>query len=183
MCSKWEETGLLYSSGELGELETREYEAHLKMCEECSEELNTYKFEKTSFFTPEILGESPSQAVDKELIRVCSSAKKQFAKVSVFPIFMKKAAVSMLLLVIGFATVGYIKLNSEQARAMQAQLLEREGVSGSTAEQQNSQTPSVALSENDSMLYDSLSRDSNTNFSKTRGNLNTQGVVPVDLKD
>ncbi|MDG5815119.1 hypothetical protein QA601_08520 [Chitinispirillales bacterium ANBcel5] len=185
VCSKWECSGLLYSSGELNEQETKEYEAHLEGCQECRDELATYRKEQKMFYTLDTLGESPSQAVSEEILRVCSSAKKQYTNVGFFPVFMKKAAVSMLLLMIGFATVGYIKLNHDQAQAMRAQLVGDEETKDSNAVTQSAESAtSVVFSENDSgALFDSLNKDTNVNFSRTRGDLNTQGVVPVDLKD
>ncbi|KMQ52873.1 hypothetical protein CHISP_0094 [Chitinispirillum alkaliphilum] len=176
VCSKWEESGFLYSSGELDQQKAREFEAHLKECSECESELKAYINEKNSLFTADVLGENPSEAVSKEIKRVCASGTKQFTGNPLFSLIAKKAAVSMLLLIIGFTTVSYIRLNSEQAQSMKSRLTVKNDTVRTTANAE-------LVSAQDSALFDSLKRDSNANFSNTRGNMEMQGVVPVDLTD
>ncbi|MFW6245016.1 MAG: anti-sigma factor family protein, partial [Fibrobacterota bacterium] len=63
-CSKFEESGLLYCSDELDEHDIRRFEEHLEKCEECRLEVEAYKRESASFYTVDMLGENPSEAVD-----------------------------------------------------------------------------------------------------------------------
>jgi len=176
-CSKWEETGLLYSSNELDELEKKAYEEHLAGCEECRSEYESYRKEQTSFFTPEILGETPSEKVDAEIKRVCSTPKKQFTSIGFFPVF-KKTVFSVTFFVVGFIVVGYFSLNIENSRGIQKVVVEEKPDSSP------SRSPEIVAEKKnpDSLQHDSLN-DSDVYFSKTRGNLQIKGVYPVDLKD
>lgn len=176
MCSKWEEFGLLYDSGELNELDNAEFETHLKSCKECETEHNAYLNDKNNLFTPQILGEVPSDSVSSEIKRVCISAEKQHTITPVFSLVAKKAAVSMLLLIIGFASVTYIRINNDQAQSIRARIVEKQDTIDAA------QNATTALSDTDSALFDSLKKDPDVNFSKARGNMNLKGVIPVDLQ-
>ncbi len=174
MCSKWQELGLLYASEELDNLNRAEFESHLNECKECVTELDSYLSDKKNLFTPELLGEIPSDAISSEIKRVCASSKKQYTTTPLFSLVAKKAAVSMLLLVIGFATITYVRLNSDQALSIRARMAVNDHTTDSVT---------AALSQQDSAMFDSLKRNPDVNFSKTRGNMNLQGVVPVDLQE
>lgn len=170
-CSKWEEIGLLYCSRELSEQEAKLYEVHLENCSECSLEFDQYQNDKKTFFTPEILGEITSKEIDEEIIRVCT-AKKQYTSIGIFPALVKKTIFSVSFFLLGFAVVGYFVFNIENAKN-QKQILASD--SSSIA------TPALAERESNLVSKDSI-KDSAVYFSRTRGNLDTRGVFPVDLK-
>ncbi len=182
-CSKFEESGLLYCSDELDEHEIRQYQHHLEQCQECRQEVQAYKQEQSSFYTPEILGETPSEAVNREILRVCASAKKQHTS-SFMPFFLKKTTVmSLLFFAVGFATVGYVMFNVDRAESIRARLTTPQSSPlPSPQVASESSSSSVALSQTDSSQFDSL-RDSTSAFSQNRGNLNSEGVITVDLKE
>jgi hypothetical protein len=171
-CSKWEEIGLLYCSRELDEQEAKLYDVHLANCSECNLEFTQYQNDKKSFFTPEILGEITSKEVDEEIIRVCT-AKKQYTSIGIFPALIKKSIYSVSFFLLGFTVVGYFVYNVENANN-QKKNLALDNPSSIT-------TPVLAEQESTSSFKDSI-KDSAVYFSRTRGNLETRGVFPVDLK-
>ena len=172
-CRKWEETGLLYTAGELTAREALDYETHLTTCEECRKELYCYRSEQKRFFTADVLGEAPSVKIDAEILRVCSDPrpKVRIAVPALFAAFLRRQVlVPAMLFIVGFISVGYIMMNMENARQMAAHQLQKSAVQTMTAQ-----------AEPDS-LKDSLAGDSGVNFASTRGNLNDKGVITVDLK-
>jgi hypothetical protein len=172
-CSEWEVTGLLYSSKELDVEQTRLFEEHLSVCSECKEQMELYEFEKTRFFNLANLQELPSKKVDEEILRVCSNPTKQFTSLGVLPSFLKKFAFSMTFFIVGFAVVGYFAMN-----------IQNNATNSVAIEKNESTTPlqAVKTSDQDSLINDSAS-DTGLYFSKTRGSLDSKGVVPVDLKN
>ncbi len=170
-CSKWEEIGLLYCSCELDKQEVTQYEAHLKDCSECNSEFHQYQKEKSSLFTSEILGENTSREIDDEIIRVCT-AKKQYTSIGTFPSIVKKSVFSASFFLLGFVVVGYFTFNIKNANIQKQRF-------ASEAPAFNS--PALAQKESTATKLDSI-QDSAVYFSRTRGNLGTNGVYPVDLK-
>lgn len=176
-CNRFEESGLLYVSGELDEHEIRQFEAHLEVCSECRYETEEYKKERERFYNAKILEETPSESVDKEIIRICSVPKKRYTSLFL-PLFLKKrTAAPLYIIMIMVAIGGYVQYHSMNAQKMSAQLLSETAAPVASASEVTEQDiPSViALSEIDSAaLFDSAAA-----FSKTRGNLNMEGVVTV----
>ncbi|MCL2690245.1 MAG: zf-HC2 domain-containing protein [Chitinispirillia bacterium] len=176
-CNEFEKSGLLYVSGELDEHEIRQYEAHLLVCSDCRYETEEYKKERVSYYNAKNLEETPSESADKEIIRVCSVAKKRYTSAFI-PLFLKKrAAAPLYILMIMAAIGGYVQYHSISAQKMSAQLLGETAAPEALASQAAVQDiPSaVALSDADSAaLFDSAAA-----FSTTRGNMNLEGVVTV----
>jgi hypothetical protein len=174
-CDKWEEIGLLYCSNELDQQDAKLYDTHLNACTECKSEFDEYQKER-SFFTSEFLGETPSKKVDDEIFRVCT-AKKQFTSIGIFPSLLKKSSFSVSFFLLGFIVVGYFVFNMENANRQKHNLaldpLKHDSLV--LAQQENTSSTSKTISK------DSI-KDSAVYFSRTRGNLNTNGVYPVDLK-
>jgi anti-sigma factor RsiW len=172
-CRKWEEAGLLYSAKELGAQAMRDYEEHLVTCGECRNEIERYRAEQERFFTPGILCEAPSPEVDAEILRVCADPrpKIRMATPVLFPALLRRAFVPVMLFILGFISVGYISMNRENARQMKAVAVQRQTVAPQSA---------VAQAKAD-LSKDSL-RNREVNFARTRGNLDDQGVITVDLK-
>ncbi|MGA2508342.1 MAG: zf-HC2 domain-containing protein [Chitinispirillaceae bacterium] len=170
-CRKWEEFGLLYSADELGSTDKQGFEEHLKECEDCRKELFCYRGERERFFTPEILGESPSAKVDAEILRVCSDPrpKIRIATPILLPAFFRKALVPVMLFVIGFISVGYIMMNMENARQTYR-------TTAAVQQQTLPAQPRVAQKTADS------AKETDVNYARTRGDLNDKGVFTVDLK-
>lgn len=172
-CRKWEETGLLYTAGELSSQETLEYEAHLTVCEECRKEFDCYRSERERFFTAGVLGEVTSAKVDAEILRVCSDPrpKVRISAPALFAAFFRRQVlVPVMLFIVGFISVGYIMMNMENVRQMAVR---------SQPVTPQVQVASVKVADS---LKDSLNGDSGVNFARTRGNLNDKGVITVDLK-
>jgi len=122
-CGKFEESGLLYLSGELGESEARGYESHLGECGECALETESYKREHAAFYSAEILGENPSPAVDSEILRVCAGAKGGRALAFLPMAFIRKyAPIPLFLMLVMVAVGGYVRHHSMNAESLRAKL-------------------------------------------------------------
>lgn len=176
-CNKWEEIGLLYTSGELTKKDSESFEAHMKECSDCDLEFSRYE-ENKKFFTPEILSEAPSTKVDAEILRVCSKGVKRFTFLGLTNFTMKKAALSSLFFVIGFVVVGYFAMNNYNTNSSSSVTANQ---NNQTTEQNQTAQNSIdqkALTANSSDTTDSL----NDTLRKVspRGNLD-KGVITVDL--
>jgi hypothetical protein len=178
-CSKWEEMGLLYSSGELTRQERDEFVGHCESCTFCSEEHERYLREKKQLFTGSIFEETPSPECDAEILRVCSDARVRVSSLSAFQIFVKKATLSVALFVLGFAVVGYITLridrSSPQNTAAAHEQMEELIASHPQIETAETLLPGDSVTD--------TTPKSTVNFARTRGNLDLKGVVPVDLQN
>jgi len=178
-CPKWEELGLLFSADELSPDQAAEYRQHIQSCSWCREESSAYEEEHRRYFTPEILCEAPSAAVDREILRVCSDPRRKVAGLSFFPAFIRKALVPMALLLMGFVTFGYISFNVYNAKQLKS-LAARTQVAPAPQAVQPIAHPAVPAV---ASAADSQNQNKPiTNFSGTRGNLNDKGVITVDLK-
>ncbi len=174
-CNKWEEMGLLYSSGELNDLEQKSYSEHLEKCLECRGQMAEYR-KMQPFFSFDILGEIPSAACDTEILRVCSDARKKVLGINSISLFFKKSVISVSLFIVGFITVGSIVMVVEQKNS---------GITTVRTTIDSAETQSAATTF-EKGVTDSLSKDTSenreVNFAKTRGNLDLKGVYPVDLQ-
>jgi len=171
-CRKWEDFGLLYSAQELQEQEKREYEEHLKECEECRKELYYYRREHERFFTTEMLGETPSPKVDAEILRVCADPRVRMTTSFLFAPLFRKALLPAAVFLIGFVSVGYLMLNMQNAGQIRAMAAKNQAATVAI------KTEKVPKADS---LKDSL-HGTDVNYARNRGNLNDKGVMTVDLK-
>ena len=179
-CNKWEEYGLLFTSGELDTGERQSFEKHLGECDSCTREYEAYRTDRKRFFTPEILEDAPSSACDAEIIRVCSDGRRKVSGVHSMPLFIRKSVVSVALFVIGFAGVGYITLKTgSHNKSTVAPLAVDSSVTGESVAAGTGVAGGMAQ---DDSTADSSS-EKGVNYSKTRGNLGLNGVYPVDLQN
>jgi anti-sigma factor RsiW len=178
-CNDWEETALLYSSGELGKDQEVEFESHIAQCESCKAFFEQYQNDRKSLFSIDALGAAPSEKIDQEIKRVCESNKKQYTNFAVLPAFAKKSIISVSFFLIGFVVIGYLMVNVQQSKVAKAKTIQTNDPSSSSQIVNVAEilkaNPDSADSINSSPL------DSNRAFSKNRGNLGATGVVPVDL--
>jgi hypothetical protein len=177
-CNKFEESGLLYVSGELGNAEARAYESHLNECDECRQETEAYKKERAAFYTAGALGESPAPAGDAEILRVCSNPKNTRQPAAFMPImtFIKKyAPVPLFLMLVMVAIGGYVRYHSMNANEMRANLTpDKTPVAANDLD-----TIHTPLTDQEVALSDDSLTDSNKIMPRTRGNLDKEGVVTV----
>jgi len=171
-CNKWEETGLLFSSGELPNAEAETYKEHLNVCATCADEYASYTSMKEKMFSVEVLGAQPSAACDAEIIRVCSDLRKPVTTVSSFSLVVKRTLISLTLFVFGFLSVSYVTIRMNGNNVKQSIQV--------AATEKPVTTDSVNANVSDSTSDSALS--SGVNYAKTRGNLGIRGVVPVDLQ-
>ena len=179
-CNKWEEMGLLFSSGELSEEERRDFETHMLECSECTAERETYNRERKQFFSIDILGEDPSASCGAEILRVCSQGRKRLTAIQLFPLLLRKSAVSLALFLVGFTVVGYLTVRMDFSN-------ESKSASNTIVNGEKGALHSVlAADEAANKPLDSAvdsSRRNSINFANQRGNLNLKGVYPVDLQN
>ncbi len=180
-CNIWEEKGLLYMAGELDENEKQSFKVHLVGCEICQTELQTYSKEKEMLFRPEMFEDEPSPYVDREIIRVCSQPIKPVLQVPLIPAFVKNTLFALLILAVGFGGGAYfagLKVASEIKTAGFKTGEQNIRAAENRGARPLSQVAASQKDEDDS-LADSVVSDSAQIFK--RGNLDMQGVVPVDL--
>jgi len=181
-CCKWEELGLLYSSGELERKNAVDFEEHLKECEECRKELYYYRSEKKRFFTVDTLGVAPSPGVDAKILRRCSDVRNKGVPFTLMPAFLRKAAIPVALFALAFISVGYIVLNMEYADQMKSAAIKGSTPTAVQAHSAQSVIQSAAVQPALDSTADSA-KALKENYAKSRGNLEGQGVIPVDLKN
>ena len=183
MCNKFEESGLLYVSGELSPAEAREYESHIAGCEECRRETETYRKERAELYTADILSERPRPAVDAEILRVCSNVKKTPATFMPMLFLKKYAPVSVFLMLVMVAVGGYFSYHSMTADSLVSKYGGEVTLPRSTPPDvnDNMQPPPPSLNDEELAMSDSGKsiKDTNAPYSKTLGDLNREGVVTV----
>jgi len=173
-CNKWEETGLLFSSGELSADEHAEYSAHIAVCSECSEEYTMYTSMQKRFFTAPVLEAQPSAGCDAEIFRVCADGRKKITTLtfSPFAAIFKRTVISLSLFALGFVSVSYVtmKMNNstmnQTANVAEVNTLQKTDSAGASTD-----------SSSDSII------DNSVNYANKRGNMGLKGVVPVDLQN
>jgi anti-sigma factor RsiW len=179
-CCKWEELGLLYTSDELDRKDAVDFEEHLKECEECRKELYYYRSEKKQFFAIHILGDAPSPEVDAKILHLCSNVRKKGMFFSFMPAFLRKAAIPVALFALAFISAGYVMLNMDFANQFKSAAIKGPVPSAVGAQPAQPVVQSAAVQPSSDSTADSL-KSLKENYAKSRGNLQGQGVVPVDL--
>jgi len=181
VCNKFEESGLLYVSGELSPAEAREYEAHLAECEECRRETEAYRKERAELYTADILSERPSPAVDAEILRLSSAVKKTPTVLTPMLFLKKYAPVPVFIMLVMVAVGGYLSYHSMIAKSIFAKY----GGTAATSPpivNDDIQVPTpvndeeLAMSDSGKSVQDT---NSNAQFPQTMGNMNLEGVVTV----
>jgi hypothetical protein len=182
VCDKFEKSGLLYVSGELSSFEAQEYESHIAVCEECRLETATYRGERAELYTADILSERPNPAVDAEILRLCSNVRKAPVTFTPLLFFKRYVPVSVFLMLVAVAVGGYFRYHSMTADS----LVSKYGGDAVPSTPPNasigdllqaSQIAEEELAVSDSSM---LVPDTGAPFSKTRGNMNLEGVVTVN---
>lgn len=180
MCNKFEEFGLLYVSGELSTAEAREYEAHVAVCEECRRETEAYRKERAELYTADILSERPSPAVDAEILRLSATVRKAPTAFSLMLFLKKYAPVPVFIMLVAVAVGGYFRYHAITSDNLVAKYANEPLP---LSKNDNIQAP-APVSDEELVMSDSgkpshPDTNSNAPFSKTRGNMNLEGVVTV----
>ncbi|MBN1980106.1 MAG: hypothetical protein JW795_01135 [Chitinivibrionales bacterium] len=188
-CNKWNESGLLFCSGELNKDEMDAFAGHIESCSICQSEIQMYRSEQQKFFSAALLEDEPSEAIDAEIIRVCSQRVKPSVHTALFSTYLKRATVPLLLLLVGFAGgIYFISLKSDIS-TVQNQGSFPQTVTPHQKHSIPSATPVVAsaAAATDSNIHQNDSTVENQDSGKAtiqrRGNLSDHGVYPVDLKE
>jgi anti-sigma factor RsiW len=178
-CTEWENTGLLYTSGELSNDKRISFEQHIAQCDECREEARLYEQERARLYQPAILGELPSAAVDAEIMRVCGNARKPLTGFALVTSFISRPVAAVLFLAIGIGTGTYVAYHVDNARTMAASMpavSAPESLSVALSDSAARREQAALAARDDSLVTDSMADTPLTNFPG-----NNAGVVPVDL--
>lgn len=175
-CNQWEEAGLLFSSNELSTSDAEAFTAHMKECNECTDEYSAYMSMKRQFFKGITIDEKTSEACDIEILRVCSRMIKPTAtSFTSISLIAKRTFFSLALFIIGFISVSYISVRKNDNGIKQS-VQDNSATTTTLVVSVDSVGESVADSIKDSLI------ENGTNYAKTRGNLDFKGVVPVELQ-
>ncbi|MDD5674932.1 MAG: hypothetical protein PHC61_12250 [Chitinivibrionales bacterium] len=115
-CTKWEESGLLCTSGELSGQSAVAFKNHCAECSYCREQLDVYKSDKSRFFTVDILGAKPSARVDQAVAMAAAAPARITATNWGLFGFVRKSVVPIMLFVLGFGAGAYFVLNVQNAK-------------------------------------------------------------------
>jgi hypothetical protein len=120
-CSKWDEIGLLFASGELDRSQATEFTKHLASCQSCSSELSQYTVEKKQFFTQDILCEETPGHLDARILSLCSRPMVPTGIGILFSVsWVKRAALSALIFALGVSAGAYFAFAFYQAKTSAA---------------------------------------------------------------
>jgi anti-sigma factor RsiW len=175
-CAKWVEEGLLFTSNELDREQTHAFKIHLDQCPTCKKEFDEYKHLHTTYFTAQILGQSPSEATSREILRVCSHPAKITATFGFFSL-IRKGALATALLLVGFFGVGYVAFLANQSTETRQAAIKTKQTAPAAA---TTVATSVSQSDTDtSKTADSLRA---AQAVQKVGNMATEGVTAVTLE-
>ncbi len=188
-CARWEETGLLFTSGELSNEEGTAFQDHLDQCETCRKEYEGYQELRSQFNPSKLLQAEPSERTSQEILRVCADGSKKITtSAPLFSSVLKKGLVSAVFLLAGFMGTGYFVFVMNEAS--DPQRIVEQATSSEDISTGSSVSPSMHAG---SLKTASLngqpdsSRDSSQGidsrpFSEKVGNLNNGGVQAVGVE-
>jgi hypothetical protein len=186
-CNKWEETGLLYVSRELDELDLTEFKNHLSTCTFCSNELSQYNLEKTRFFSPSTLSIQTTPELDIKILTRCLSVRQTHLGL-VGMTWFKRIVFSSLVFAFGagaggYFTFAYYHAKSDAAIAAASSKSMKAPLAVTTAPAPMTQTAS-ALSSDTTKPHNNpgLFKKNGRTAPSATGIGQTQGIITVDLK-
>lgn len=177
-CAKWEEVGLLYTSGELDARERHDFLAHLEGCTECRAEYEQYTGERKKVFALEVLGEEPSAKVNAEIVRICSAPRTVAVGFKIFGLALTRPVMAALFLALGLTGGTYIAYNVDNASNVAAKASVQPEVPTAQPASPAPTTVAATSGTTDSTTLDSTERARPFPQSSNGGS----GVVPVDLQ-
>jgi len=183
-CKNWQETGLMYLSGELTSEEASQFLEHTRVCDVCKHEVASYEYLQKTVLSSEIFCEAPSEAIDAKILAACSY-KPMITGMNLFgTTWVKRTVYASLFLVFGLGAGIYFAMNyyapvqtdSQTAAAQQA-------VPVSPVPAAKPAT-TVALHKDSLASHpkDSLNQPENQMITRPIDASSQQGIVTVDLK-
>lgn len=174
-CERFETEGLLYLSGELEDGAANSYESHLSMCDDCRIELDDARALSSMTDKGRLFEVDTSPAMDAIIQKLCSRPVRPTVSFFDFSAMARRFALPVLFLAVGFGGGTYISViamsGSQPAGAVaQAPLVRTQQI----AALPGTATPAV-------VVRDSMKSDSLIDQRRPLGNLNHEGVVPVNL--
>ena len=178
VCNQWEEKGLLFTADELNDAETADYKVHLETCNFCRNELDVYNREKATLFAPGMFEEAPSAAVDKEILRICSTPVKPTVTTFMIPAFIKNTIYAILVLAVGFGGGTYymgVRIASK-AKNQDSNIVKNE----KSTQESEVVAKSVDVATNEAQANDS-SKSTDT-LIKRENEIPAKGIITVNEK-
>jgi anti-sigma factor RsiW len=183
-CSKCDEMGLLFASGELDDAQTTQLQQHLAACPPCNQEFSQYSLEKKEYFTPDILCEETPRSLDEKIFSLCSKPMMPTG-IGLFSLtWVKRTVLSALIFALGVSAGGYFTFAYYQAKTSGrlATAANNSSVAQSTA-------PAAAVAANASKLALDTAKRTFPSVLPNQGKqaspgvgAPSQGIVTVDLK-
>jgi hypothetical protein len=183
-CKNWQETGLMYLSGELTREEASQFLEHTSVCDVCKQEVGSYEYLQKTVLSSEIFCEAPSEAIDAKILAACSH-KPMITGMNLFgATWVKRTVYASLFLVFGLGAGVYFAMNyyapvptNSQASASQQPIPASPVTAAAPATTVAMHKDSLA-----SHLKDSLNQPENQIIARPIDASSQQGIVTVDLK-
>jgi hypothetical protein len=183
-CNKWEETGMLYISGELDDSQLVQFKNHLSTCSFCSSELSQYSLEKSRFFSPDMLCVPTTPDLDRKIIALCTAVRP--TQVGIFgTMWIKRIVFSALVFAFGAGAGGYFTFAYYHAQSDAAVAAAK--VKSMTAPVASSMAASSAAPQSASQLSLDTSKSGQIpTLLKKNGHapasVESHGIITVDVK-
>ena len=175
-CERFETEGLLYTSGELETGAAQEYAAHVVDCTDCRDELASAASLHDMVDGGRAFEVDTPPAMDAIILKLCSCpVRPAVGSLFGFGTAVRRFALPVLFLAVGFGGGAYLSVVAMSGAASSAQLAKVPVVREQEMIAAPASAPAAVAS------ADSLSRDSLVRINRPLGNINTEGVVPVNL--
>lgn len=117
MCTEWETTGLLYTSGELDAEASVRFAAHLGSCSACRAEITRYQDEREGTFGAAVFEEVPPQHVDRAILKAATHQRVVPVSFMFVPVLIRRGVVAVVMLALGFGSGIYVSQVSPSGRS------------------------------------------------------------------
>jgi anti-sigma factor RsiW len=184
-CNNWQETGLMYLSGELNDKESSRFLEHMQACEVCRNEIASFEHLQTAVLSPDIFCAVPSGETDAKIIAACSR-KPILTGINLLGApWVKRTVYSSLFLLFGLGAgiyfAPYINTVMNRAPAETVSATFRQPAPAAQAHVQ----PATAAVRTDSLAShskDSFNQPEQQMIARPIDASSQQGIITVDLK-
>jgi len=176
-CSKWDDAGLLFASGELTEAQTIQYKEHIAVCQYCASEHSQYSKEKELLYCPGFFSEAPSTLVDEKILSLCSKPMIP-TSIGIFSApWIKRAIFSAVIFALGLGSGGYFAFAYYQTKSSASYAAAKDVAPAATP-----QTPATTISDSVARIsHSALAHGKQVSPALGAGS-SSQGIITVDLK-
>ena len=174
-CERFETEGLLFMSGELESGAANAYESHLATCDGCRTELGEARALSSHTDNGRMFEADTSPVMDDIILKLCSRPVRPTVALFDFGSMVRRFALPVLFLAVGFGGGAYLSVIAMSGNTASGPVATVPTVrTQQIAAVPGSVTPAVSV-------RDSTKPDSVTDQRRPLGNLDHEGVVPVNL--